>query len=119
MDEENPDRKYRKMLLDPQLVEIGMSQITHPQYDYINLLTLKKRKQPPILKQKNNRNDVVLSSLNAKSPTKERMNMSIGDTLDPDASTINRTRTPSKAPTAYHTKTPTKEDYTALDINFD
>jgi len=50
MDDENPDRRYRKMLLDPQLVEIGMSQITHPQYDFINLLTLKKSKQAPVLK---------------------------------------------------------------------
>jgi hypothetical protein len=43
LDEENPDRKYRKMLLDPLVEEIGITQIAHPQYDFINLITIKKR----------------------------------------------------------------------------
>jgi hypothetical protein len=30
LDEENPDRKYRKMLLDPLIEEIGITQIAHP-----------------------------------------------------------------------------------------
>ena len=42
MDDNNPDRKYRKMLLDPNLSEIGMVQVSHPQYDFINLLILKR-----------------------------------------------------------------------------
>jgi hypothetical protein len=71
MDDENPDRRYRKMLLDPQLVEIGMSQITHPQYDYINLLTLKRSKQPPVLKKQNPRKDIVVATIDAKSPAKQ------------------------------------------------
>jgi len=42
LDEENPDRKFRKMLLDPDVQEVGITQIPHPQYDFINLITIRK-----------------------------------------------------------------------------
>ena len=41
MDHSNSDRQYRKMLLDPKVMEIGMVQLPHPQFDFMNMLILK------------------------------------------------------------------------------
>ena len=59
-----------------------------------------------------------MATMEAKSPAKQ-VNLSAADTIDPYASSNNRTRSPSKAVTIQHSKTPTKEDYSALDLNFD
>jgi hypothetical protein len=56
LDEDSPDRKFRQMLLHPQVEEIGITQVTHPQYDYINLITIRKNTHEPITK------DIVIES---------------------------------------------------------
>ena len=45
------------MLLDPDVQEIGITQIPHPQYDFINLITIKKRLHIPNIRQ-----DIVIEN---------------------------------------------------------
>ncbi len=45
------------MLLDPDVQEIGITQIAHPQYDFINLITIKKRPLKPDI-----RRDIVIDN---------------------------------------------------------
>lgn len=44
LDFENRDRRFRRMILDPHVREIGMVRVKHPQIDYINMIILKKSK---------------------------------------------------------------------------
>jgi len=44
LDFDNRDRRFRKMILDPHVRQIGMVRVKHPQIDYINMIILKKSK---------------------------------------------------------------------------
>ena len=44
LDYMNKDRKFRRMILDPRVKEIGIVQVTHPQIDFLNMIILKKQK---------------------------------------------------------------------------